>query len=256
MEASFRAHAAPPWRLTRLEAVDASIDALPAGRIRPGEKACILSHRKAIDAALRVDGPSLVVEDDALFGPSLFRLAPQLRTLLDNPALDLVYTDLCMPDVHAMIDQFVMHRALVQRRELTSIELRNRAFAGATAYLVLPHAKAKLAALIDALPALDIPYDIQLRQWINDGRLNAVAVFPYLTTVSQHADSSQLQPEMEEVADAAWNALRRLVWIDAAQFPGDPLERLSRIEGRIADDATRRFTRVLDVVLSPAYKPK
>jgi GR25 family glycosyltransferase involved in LPS biosynthesis len=205
---------------------------------------------------LGADGPALVVEDDALFGPSLFRLAPQLQALLANPALDLVYTDLCMADVHAMVDQFLMHRALVQRRELTSIELRNRPFAGATAYFVLPHAKGKLLALLGELPALDLPYDMQLRQWINEGKLNAVAVFPYLTTVSEQADRSQLQPQMEEVSDIAWNALRRLVWIDAAQFPGDPLERLSRIEQRIADDATRRFTRVLDVVLSPGYKPK
>src|SRR4051812_24662137 len=72
LEASFNACKAPGWFLTRVKAIDAAyLASQPAqGKMRNPEKGCFLSHRLAIETSLEAPGHALILEDDAMFGPS------------------------------------------------------------------------------------------------------------------------------------------------------------------------------------------
>jgi GR25 family glycosyltransferase involved in LPS biosynthesis len=254
---AFHAMAPPTWHLNRVAALtpaDVAARDIP-GRIRPTEKACLLSHRRAIEMSLASDGPSLILEDDALLGPTLFARFDSLSPVLDNPEYDIVYTDVCIPGVHAMIDLFITYRDLIARGTLNFINLRKQVFAGATAYFVTRTAKRKLLGLLDEARVLDLPYDLLLRKWVHEGRLNALSVFPFLTSLSDHADASQIQLEHSEVANATWNAFRRIMWIDADARAEDVTRRLDRFGDDYYDAGTQRFAKILKAALSSNFRP-
>jgi GR25 family glycosyltransferase involved in LPS biosynthesis len=96
--------------LNRVQAVDAGhvvSHAVPGG-IRDPEKACILSHRCAIDLSRGDSDRSLIVEDDVRFGPSPFHLLGMLGNALDN--FDVVFTDIGVGTLHDMIRLFFLRR--------------------------------------------------------------------------------------------------------------------------------------------------
>src|SRR5262245_55728131 len=69
---NFARHKAQGWFLNRIAAV--GVDQLARspvpGLIRETEKACFLSHKLALRESLEAPGHALILEDDALFGPS------------------------------------------------------------------------------------------------------------------------------------------------------------------------------------------
>src|SRR5689334_1969428 len=102
LEAAYRA-ANPPaaWELVRIPASGpAAAGGLP-GAISPPEKACWLSHRRAVEASLVDDSPVLVVEDDVRFSPRTF---PILGALAEaDPEWDVLYTDVILTDADTMV---------------------------------------------------------------------------------------------------------------------------------------------------------
>jgi GR25 family glycosyltransferase involved in LPS biosynthesis len=239
--------------LHRVQAIDAEYvvsHAIP-GKIRDSEKACILSHRCAIDLARGDGGHSLIVEDDVRFGPSTFRLLGKLGSLLDN--FDVVFTDLVLGSIHDMIRFFFLRRELVSRADFQLLDLNGILFSGATAYVVNARSKEKILALIDTLPSCELPYDLQLRYWINAGHLKAGFTFPFLTTLSSHADRSGIQLANFQTEEAAQNAYRRLMWLDFEQTRDNPLEFLDRVDASYFDAQSLCFAQILSVMLSPNY---
>jgi GR25 family glycosyltransferase involved in LPS biosynthesis len=246
LEANFAAHNQHGWTLSRFSALDAA--ALDAQGIqttlRPSEAACFLSHRGAIEQSLVWPGNAMILEDDCQFGASTQQLV--VDAIRNMPRdWDLLYTDICVPNFQAMIELFLLRRQRASRASL--IPLRGMPFAGATAYVINEKSKPVLAELF-AQCDLDIPYDLWLRQLVYDGVLTAFATFPFATTLSPEAETSQIQGADQASINAVWNGFRRMMWyqadtnrrhasfsdIDFASMASDELELVRMLAGVIA----------------------
>lgn len=242
--------------LTRVPAVDVErvrADAVP-GKIRDGEKGCLLSHRQAIELACADGRNALVVEDDAQFGPNTFMLLDKLEQMLND--YDIVFTDIGVGTVSDMVQLYLRRRELLAQGAFELRDLKGLFFFGTTAYVVNARSRDRLLALIDGLPALDLPYDLQLRHWIDSGALKAGLAFPFLTTVSGHADESDIQLSDLQITDAVCNAFRRLVWADFGRVPGNPIALLDRLGDDYFDVQTLYLARIMSVMLSPNFVRK
>ncbi|MEI7611299.1 MAG: glycosyltransferase family 25 protein [Betaproteobacteria bacterium] len=242
--------------LKRVPAIDINhvVSAAIPGKIRSGEKACILSHQRAIELSINDNNHSLIIEDDVQFGPNTFSLLSKLGTLLDD--FDIVFTDLGLGDIHDMIRFFVRRRKMLSQGLFKLLDLKGIFFFGSTAYVINARSKEKLIGLIDGLPSLDLPYDIQLRQWIENGDIKAGLAFPFLTTVSSHADYSGIQLTDLQLTDAVCNAYRRIMWADFGHVPENPVELLSKLNASYFDTQSLYFAQILSVMLSPNFIEK
>jgi hypothetical protein len=88
------------------------------------------------------------------------------------------------------------------------------AFAGAGAYVINKGSKDKILQAM-TFASLDYAYDLLLRKAMCTGELNGFLVYPFLTTVSDIGDDSQVQGEDRLLEVAYMHLFRRLVWIGA-----------------------------------------
>jgi hypothetical protein len=168
---------------------------------------------------------------------------------------DILFTDLIIPDVHTMIDLYRLRKELVLRNEVRLLSLKNVVFGGATAYLVNAAAKDKLLSLFPENAALDMPYDLCLRQLIHQGHLRGFAIFPFPTSLSPLADASTIQTaDATRIADAAWNAFRRMIWSERSL--GEATSNLDQIDDGFFDPECRAFAKILSCLLSANFQSK
>ena len=244
LEENFRTWAPVSANLTRIDALDTRFvqSSGLSGRIRSSEIACLLSHRKAIVASLEDSQHSLIVEDDALFGPSTFATLPTIPHLQDD-ATDLVFLSGMLGDVSSLVGHVLLRRALLKDSRIATVDLASVAFSCADAYVVKARSKDKLLKLIDQLGAYDTPYDLLLRNWVHAGALRAVLVFPFLTMLSPMAEASMNGNANETMS--TYIALRRLLAMDSQHYPGDIMASIDRIDpsfyDKEADDLAKAF---------------
>jgi GR25 family glycosyltransferase involved in LPS biosynthesis len=245
------------WTLHRYSAFDASRKAeLPEGKLRDSEKACFLSHVGALEQALTLPGNEvLILEDDVYFGPNSARLISEALSMVP-PALEVLFTDVCVIAPEDMVNLFLLRRTYEQERTVKLLNLSKIVFAGATAYLVRKSSCAKLIRALKNLPRLDLPYDLVLRQWIAQHQLSAYAIFPFATSLSYYADSSQIQPKESEINEICWNAFRRLVCVDASMECGQALRTIYQSHPEFVDPAARMFGEIMGLRLSGKFKKK
>lgn len=239
IESNFSAVRKDGWDLTRLAAFDADYVNRHkiAGRLKPAEKACFLSHKKIIAENRESHEPLFIVEDDVLFGRRTFSLVEKFLERREELKWDLLYTDVCIPQVGAMADLISLRHQLVAKNEVRCIDLKPLPFAGGTAYIVNPKSKNKIHDLLDPYIELDIAYDLYLRKLIRESRLNGFVLFPFVTSLSQHAQSSLIQSDKTSRTDLVWNLYRQLVWLEAdpAQCKAliDYIDRALSVEARM-----------------------
>ena len=258
VERNFDRYADPDWTLHRFPAIDASH--LPArfaaGPLRDGEKACFASHVGALDRALELPGDVMILEDDVWLGPRSAELVNEARGALAGTACDVLYPDACIVDPRQMLDLFLQRREWEATRRSRLLDLRDLKFAAATVYLVREHAKSALAARLATITRFDVPFDLVLRNLVLGGELTARAAFPFATSLSLHAEQSQVQPGDTVVADTCWNAFRRLVCADSetlrVECPGGFGDALPACDVAAITD----FAQVLAFQLSPAFPAK
>jgi len=245
----------PDWKLQRFSAVDSAYVAanrIP-GTISSGAKGCFLSHQHILRANLGDEEDIFMLEDDALFSPKTFLYLPQILESLRERDWDILFTDTLILEIPAMISLINMRRQLMPANEVTMFDLAGLVFAGSTAYVVNGRSKRKLSGLLDVVTEHNAPYDLFLRKVIHDGGLKAYACFPFLTSVSEHANASQIQTEDGQVSLVLWNTFRRMIWIDRSL--DENRELLQAIEARTVDDETQMFGSILMAMASPGYKP-
>ena len=252
LEENFRRVAPASAQLTRIDAVDGQfVQALGlVGKIRSNEIACLLSHRQAIAASLEEAGHSLIVEDDALFGPSTFEQIPRLRELHDDTT-DLVFLSAMLGPLSSYVGAIFLHRALMQERKIVTHDLARIPFSGADAYIVKPHAKQKLLRLIDELKTYDVHYDLLLRHWVHSGALRAVVAFPFLTMLSPLADVSTNGNTDETTS--GYLAFRRLLALDSAHYPGEITASIDRIDASFYTREASDFAKAVRCLLSSRF---
>ena len=86
LEKNFAQHRGNDWTLTRIAAVDADyvIANGIGGSSTSTEKACFLSHKKAIRESMTIDEPVLILEDDAVFGENTCKIIDQLPVAMTS----------------------------------------------------------------------------------------------------------------------------------------------------------------------------
>lgn len=217
LEANFAACKKPGWTLTRFPAVDKTYverNAV-AGATKPGEKGCFLSHRVLMNERLTGDESYLIIEDDATLGERTCALIDAMLEQNRNLDWDIIFTDVCIPQMTLMFELLKRRRELATKRiEATLINLRGLCFAGSTAYIVNGKSKRKVHEVLSGYMALDLPYDLYLRQLSHKGILNVYTLFPFVTTVSDDFDASQIKASGVSPLELAWNLFRRMIWTE------------------------------------------
>ena len=216
VESNFRDACPPGWSMSRIPAVSTrDVERQEVqGSLRPAEKACFLSHLKALEHGLTRAGHVLIAEDDILFGTESAPLIERAVSAALDTSWDVIYTDVCITGVHAMIELFQLRRALAAQQGSRLINLKGISFAAATSYVVNHRSKHKVYDLLRDHHPLNIPLDLLLRQQIHDGKLNACVVFPFATSLSRYADDSQVQVGTGCLTDLVWNSFRRAMWVE------------------------------------------
>ncbi len=250
--AGFAAHRLPGWELARVEAVSAAAVEAAAvpGKLSWREKACFLSHRRALDAAAAVDGPSWIMEDDVAFGADSFRLIDAFTAKQAETGWDILFTDIGIADLDQGLRLIDKGRKFLADRQAGLLELQPVNFTAAASYVVAASAKAKLRALLAEDAAPDLPYDLFLCRAVRTGRLRAACIFPFATTLSELSDRSQVQPEDAAATDLPLAAFRRALW-----FNRDLAAQLPKAEALIRDNAEARlFGAVVGALLFAPHK--
>ncbi len=258
VEHNFVSHAYSSWTLHRIAAVGPEYirENNIRGQLRDSEKACFVSHMLAIERSLQYDGHIMVLEDDVLFGPSSCRLIENSLQRLSDKPWDILYADIGVSRPDSMLELFCSRINLVAQSDFALLNLPQLHFGGATAYIINAHAKDKVLGMLRAITQIDRPYDLALRDMINKGQLEGFAIYPFATSLSRFADNSQIQPAADQIFDAALNAFRRLVWVDAERSSVDPLESIKRIPSSFYDPSSQDFIKILGVRLSANFKVK
>lgn len=218
--------------IARLEAIDAAqlqAHTQHGCAISAGEHACFLSHLAALEQA-RPGSFHLVLEDDALLSPALPQLLQQSQALARLEVFDLVFLE-CLPYTSApallplwrSLRQHLPSAGGAPREAPTGIEILDAKALynwGAVAYLATPRGLRSLPALLrEALPAGPAQaYDLTLRQLIEQGRVRAAVLCPFLATPRLDGldgplalnQSTICDRERASENDALGGALRRL----------------------------------------------
>jgi len=185
---------------SRFAAIDGHGIAGPAGKLSPGALGCFASHVGALRQAIGAGTHVHVLEDDVLLAPELI---PALKAMLARRVLeefDILYTDVFVPvDSHTMMIYERERRQIVQAEPQTRtetcrgvrvVDLRGRAWASLSSYLVAGRSVEKVVELLDcelrAGPGM--PVDLMMRKLVNAGTLRAGCTLPFLTTLDLTLD--------------------------------------------------------------------
>jgi GR25 family glycosyltransferase involved in LPS biosynthesis len=227
-----------------------SPQALPP--VRPGELACFLSHLKVIDMAQDIDGDIMVIEDDALFGPNSQQAIRTIIGLSSRAKWDLMATDVCISNPLQMIQLLALRRKQPDRVE--SLDLKSFDFGGTTAYVINRERKARVLAVLKAMLPLAMPYDLLLRRLCRDDHLQMRVIFPFATSLSCHAEGSQIQTGGSDLTERLWNAFRRLIWFD--RDLAEVRATLKPIEHVFRDEEAELLGKIVMAHLSPKFVVK
>ncbi|SKB76963.1 glycosyltransferase family 25 protein [Luteibacter sp. 22Crub2.1] len=201
----------PEVELRRIEAVNAQdIDRLRVrGTISVSERACFMSHLRALDiAANEGPGPYWIAEDDVAFGPSTLPLIKSLLERLRGASWDIVLTDVIVARAPDMLGLWMRRRALPPGSGPETFGLDRIAFGGMTSYLVHPRAVPRIRRLMRLSAALNLPWDLWIRAMARRQQLACFATLPFLTRASE----SPSQIRGEEMHMAWWGVFRDLMF--------------------------------------------
>jgi len=217
IENSFDKYRRGNWTLRRVIGVDAaSIEtAQISGILSSAQKACVLSHRKAVGESLGNDDHVMISEDDTIFGESTFKHIDAILAPKATPNWDILYMDVGVSSIAVMINLLILRRALLGTGRVEIRSLKNVEFHGANSYLINVDSKQKIYNLLKNENKFDLPYDLFLRRLINEQRLNCFFVYPFLTTLSELGDISTIPGDQNSNMGLCWSLFRRMVWVDA-----------------------------------------
>lgn len=218
LEKNFYEHCAHDWSLQRFSAIDTDhVDRNKIeGNIERTARACYLSHQELLSQNQNVDEPFLVLEDDARFGPSSCTVIENFLANIPELEWDIIFTDICVPDLNDMIRLIKLRYMLEQHRKINLLPLDFN-FAGLTSYIVNTKSAKKIYNFLCKNTKIDIPIDLVLRDLIlSQNQLKAFVIFPFATTLSMDA----YQPQIIDVQDidpivTVWNVFRNIMWNDS-----------------------------------------
>lgn len=154
-----------------------------------------------------------------------------------------------------MVEIFLQRRQLIRAGQCRLLPLNKIVFAGSAAYVVNAESKEKLLNIFGSNGRLDVPYDLAIRQLVYAKQVNGFVALPFPTSLSEYAESSSIQKSGEgKIADVAWNAFRRLVWLGGSTDQASVS--LDRIPEVYFDSESQVFSKILECMLSPNFVNK
>lgn len=259
LEQNYHQYMQADWPLTRISAITPE-RLLPVdpdqSNISVNERACFVSHVAALEQGLAGNGHVMILEDDVLFGPQSPQILRDCLKGLENSEWDILYADVCIPNPTAMLEFFQVRKVLMGESRWQLFDLSRINYAGATAYVINEKSKQKIHDLCKGLKQLSLPYDLQLRQWVQTKILNAFVVYPFATTLSAYAERSQIQSTEGQIIDQAWNNFRRLNWVGAEKTPQPDLVDAQTRNVLHSDARSERMAAIMATVLAEQRKAK
>ena len=244
IEASFNQAVRPGWRLERFSALDtAFVDAHAVEGTRTRrEKACFLSHRAVIQAQAESGQHLLVLEDDVAFGRTTCQVVDGFLQQNAEADWDLLFLDLCPTKIEHVVTLYLNRKSLIRQRTVIPLDLEKIPFIGSNAYIVNARAFGKVLACMNAAIPIDIEYDLFLSTCISQQLLKAAVLFPFVTTLSQHADASQIQPRSINAVNLARNVFRSTVWLEGcSEDMQDAMQKLDLAIAGVEHDPISRI---------------
>jgi GR25 family glycosyltransferase involved in LPS biosynthesis len=223
-----------------------------SGSIRPAEKACFLSHLKAIEQSLDYAGPTLILEDDAILGSQTIEILNRLLPTVSG--VDVLFTDLAVTSIISMLHLFKSRRDAQGNDTVGIGNCREIHFAASTAY-VLPtgESKRKVLTALTSFKSLDLPYDLALRAKLWDEQLTASFVFPFITSLSPNSATSQIQTEADKLNNVVYDSFRKLMFKESAKVHPDLQKEIECVPAEVYDREATIFASIMKLVLSEKF---
>jgi GR25 family glycosyltransferase involved in LPS biosynthesis len=207
---------APHWTLHRFHAIDAQHELVrnAKGRLSPGNKGCYFSSLECIRQSFGNDKHLFIVDDDIDFCAATQLCVDRSIALLPEDGWDIMLTDTAIPCAVDMPWLTMLWHTYTQDHIVRMLDLAETKFtfcAGST--LTNRRSKEKIYDLM-MVDDFSKPWDLAVRQHIQQGRIKAVLIFPFVTTVGKRGDISQISPDdPKRMEQLLCNEFRRMMWI-------------------------------------------
>ncbi len=222
-------------------------------------KACYLSHVKAIEQSLEFKGPVLILEDDACFGERTGEklIEAMSKFIGTNVLWDLFFTDVIFGEISQMAELIWDNKMLMRRdRQVFKIfDLKGWTFCGMSAYVINPNSKIKIKTILENQSTIDHLNDIYIRDRVQDDIVKAFTIFPFLTSVSDYSENSQVQSNEFTIAIRTINAFRKLCWNDVDISGLSTEDLLKGIPEDFFDKESDYFSQIIKIIASKKFKP-
>jgi GR25 family glycosyltransferase involved in LPS biosynthesis len=246
-ESNFKENNKHDWPCTRVSAIDKRTvaDGPYAATMSKGAVGLSMTHRRTVQDSIKVEGHVMIAEDDILFGASTQDLLLRCIANVDPKKWDIMFTDICIPRVVDMLHMSVLRRDAGANH--TTIDLRNVTFAGTTGLVINKDSKNKYLRLLHDRALFSMPIDMLIADYTRKGLLNSVCTFPFVTSLSKYADSSEIQVGDVTVENQLWNAFRRATWVE--NRPDEVAASLDSMPAGLADPGSLVVARIVSSLL-------
>lgn len=182
----------------------------------PGFVGALRSHTAIVrQKILNNDGKSdlLIIEDDTQFSPRTEFFLDQAFEWLKDREWDLFYTDFIIDTQSQKVSLYAIRRRFRSKEQMIMLDLKDFSFTGQSCYVVNRNSLHKFIAIMDELNPVNKLPDWHVKDEVHAGRLTALAIFPFITTVNAEADLSCTDGGIP--LSHFHNFIRRHLWIDA-----------------------------------------
>jgi GR25 family glycosyltransferase involved in LPS biosynthesis len=217
------------------------------------EAACYLSHLEALKSQADANDHVFILEDDAIFSTKTFEVLDVVLEKIDFE-WDIFYTDVSINNPALMLDFFKKRRDFESTSWIHFLDLKSIPFAAASGYIINKKSIAKITTLLSSEAVLKNHIDLYYRGLIHAGLIKGFVAFPFLTSLSNLSEHSQIQPETTQYTEIAWNTFRKLMWIDRSIESCQP--NIQKLQAHFMDAEMNAYATILSAVISPKFIPK
>ncbi len=213
---------APHWVLRRFDAIDARHELVRGARgaLSPGNKGCYFSSLECIRQSFDNDHHLFIVDDDIDFCAVTQRFVDNAIAATGEGDWDILLTDTVIPNAFDMPWITMLWYEHRQNHVVRMLDLNCATFsfcAGST--IINRNAKRKIHELMLVDEFTD-PWDLRMREYIQAGRVRALLIFPFVTTVGLRGDESQIKPDdPDRLEQKLCNEFRRMMWVGEPAGP-------------------------------------
>lgn len=212
-----------------------------------------LSHRECLKASLEDKHHCTIIEDDVMFSLNSKGNITQILDQIPINEWDILFTEVALPNPEIALKYFLMRKNLSNASKTILPSLRNIGFSGSRCYIINKNSKIKVENILFGAPPYTVPYDIHMRNKIDDGSIKGYFTFPFLTSFSDLAYFSSIQdPELAQKA-SIFNAFTSLNWIDSDEKKALEILNRSDYPHKGTDGRAIAFSQIIQALVSENF---